>query len=138
MKVICTRRYPTKEQNLILGNNENNETPYALTIGQEYVVLGVSFQLVTRINKGVIFMLRDDFSRCAFVPACLLEVSDPRLSQYWRAQKIRDFDMFLAPEEFFIEYLIDDLSEGVAESKRIFDHVCTLLEREALQNSSSC
>ncbi len=130
MKVICRKKYLSEEQNTILGYTKDNRTSFELTVGEEYTVLGISFQTMSPLNKGTILLLRDDIGRCAFIPVCLVDVSNAIPSIYWRAKKKDDFSLSFWPEEFFAEYFHDDLSDGIPEIKEVFDRVCQTMERE--------
>ena len=130
MKVICRQRCPSKEQNVILGYDERNAVGFELTVGLEYTVLGINFHSVSPINKGVIFLLRDDIGRCAFVPMCLLDISNAHPSKFWIAEKSNESNLLLWPEEFFSEYFHDDLSDGVPAVVETFERVCQLLDNE--------
>lgn len=130
MRVICRKRRPSEEQNVALGYNKTNTTDYELTIGTEYTVLGLSFHATTHLNQGVVFLLRDDIGRCAFVPICLLDISNAVPSRYWRAQKKGGFDLCLWPEEFFTDYFHDDLSNSVTKVVEVFNRVCQQLNLE--------
>jgi hypothetical protein len=134
MKVVCTSRHPTKEQNIVLGYPNGESVGYEISVGKEYVVLGISFQLSSPMNKGVTFLLRDNFDRCAFVPACLLDITDPRPSLFWVATRHDDFDLSLWPREFHGEYFHDLLSDGEPAETKMFRVVCQALELE----SSTC
>lgn len=129
MKIICRQRYPTDEQNIVLGYDKGCTVGYELTVNQQYTVLGINFQNTT-LNRGVIFLLRDDFGRCAFVPICLLDVASPALSKLWIARKFNESDLCLWPEEFFSEYFHDDLTDGVPAAVAIFERVCQALVEE--------
>lgn len=131
MKVICRQKSLSGEQRTALGFSLNQAgVGYELTVGQEYTVLGISFQSQSVWNKGAIALLRDDIGRCASVPMCLLEVSDARLSRYWLASKKGEFDISLWPKEFEEEYFLDDLSDGESSVVQIFDQVSRLLDEE--------
>lgn len=131
MKVICRQNYPSEKQNIALGYDKGCTVGYELTVNQEYTVLGVNFQSTSLLNKGVILLLRDDIGRCGFVPMCLLEVSSPSPSRFWMARKNDEYDLCFWPEEFFLEYFHDDLSEGVTAAVETFERVYQVLNKEA-------
>lgn len=130
MKVICRSKYLSKEQNIKLGYCEDNATGYELSIGQEYIVLGINVQSTGCINNGVTLLLRDDIGRCAFVPICLVEISDAVPSALWRSRKSGEHGLCLWPEEFFQDYFFDDLSNGVREAVMTFDLLIKELNEE--------
>jgi hypothetical protein len=130
MKVICLQSTPTESQTLALGFDEGHRISFELTPGREYVALGLSFQEASKWNKGVIVLLRDDIGRCAFVPICLLKISDAAVSSLWRAKKTEEANLCLWPEEFFAEFFHDDLSDGVPAVQDVFRRVCELIANE--------
>ena len=129
MKVVCKQRCSVERQNISL-DLERDRSEYELTVGRLYTVLGISFQSVSPFNRGTAFLLRDDIGRCAFVPICMLEISNATSSKYWAVRAINEFDCCLWPEEFFPEYFHDDLSDGVPEVVAVFDGVCRRLDLE--------
>jgi hypothetical protein len=130
MKVICQQNVLSSEQKAKLGYADKAAIRFELAIGSEYPVLGINFQSTAVLNHGVVVLLRDDIGRCAFVPICLLRISDPRVSKAWIAKKTNDFDVCLWPREFFAEYFHDDLSEGDKDTVQVFERVCRELDRE--------
>lgn len=130
MKVICKSRVLSKAENIALGYSANCATGYELTVGKEYLVLGMNFQAASLINKGVILLLKDDIGRCAFVPLFLLELSDSNLSHLWVARTFNESDFCLWPKEFFTNYFFDDLSDGDPSAMATFKRVCEELHEE--------
>lgn len=131
MKVICKQNSCTENQNIKYGYKADSSYRFNLTIGKEYTVLGINSLSTSRINTGCTFLLRDDIDMCAFVPICLLEISNPSPSKFWVASIENEFDFSLGPPEFDIDCLIDRASDYVPEAVAIFDKICRILEEEA-------
>lgn len=105
---------------------------YQLKIGGIYLVLGITFCLPEEPHGGgVLYEVLNDFGDVRGIPACLFEIEDSRCSKYWIARKIESGALLLWPEEFFVKFFHDDLSEGVPEVKRTFDLVVGKMRAEA-------
>lgn len=98
---------------------------FQLSIGSNYLVLGVSFG-----SYGVLLQIVDDYGKCIFVPICIFDVIDPRPSKYWKFKKTSDSDLLLWPSEFFVDYFHDDLSDGDGRVISIFKRVVNDIENE--------
>jgi hypothetical protein len=129
MKVVCKDNTLSGEEKLARGFETQGTMRYDLTVGKEYLVLGINF-LQARWNNGVSFLLRDDFGRCAFVPLALTEVADPRASAFWRARTRNDGSLSLWPEEFFSDYFHDELSNGDQKAAEAFKRAYRQLDEE--------
>lgn len=130
MKVICERDSLSLEEKVLLGYNKELEIRYPLTVGMEYTVLGINFQSDILFNKGTVILLRDDIGGCAFVPLCLLGITEPGISKYWLVEKKGAHDLLMWPKEFYLDYFHDDLSDGVASVRQLFDTICQVLDAE--------
>lgn len=104
---------------------------YQISIGKEYTVLGVTFLARSPVYGSMtILMVQDDAGRCIDVPSPLMEIVDPRPSQYWRARGFDDASFMLWPEEFYEDFFYDNLSEGVPEVVRTYKQVVRRLDAE--------
>jgi hypothetical protein len=111
-----------------------SQARYQLTIGKSYVVYAVEF-VPNSVTDFTLYRLVDDGNRLLPVPACLLELVDPRVSKYWRATyDPKSFGLKFEPQEF-----IDDpcLSEAILdrepEAWTVFRGIRTRMEAEGLQ-----
>ena len=104
---------------------------YQITVGKEYVVLGVSFLVGSEVYGNCsLFGIRDDAGRFVSMPTVLFDLSDPRPSRFWLARRSGKADLMLFPEEFYREYFHDDLSERDIETVAVFNGVMARLEAE--------
>ena len=122
---------PTETQALALGFDKGQRINFELTPGREYAVLGLNFRGSSGWNKGVVVLLRDDVGRCAFVPICLLKISNAIVPSLWRAKITEETNLCLWPEEFFADFFHDDLSDGVPAVQDVFRRVCEAIEDES-------
>ncbi len=131
MKVKCILEYPTDQQIERLGDFYGKQA-FGVTIGKEYVVLGVAFHInLPGFGTGVQIQFHDDDGNLAFAPLFLFEIIDGRPSRYWVAQFYEDGRFKIQPLSFYKEYYHDDLSEGREEVVEDFNRVRKLLEAES-------
>jgi hypothetical protein len=132
MTVTCKARSLPIELRQQLGINDSFATEYMLTIGKEYLVLGLSVHVASVVFGGSpVLQLVDDAGRLEMVPTPLLEIKDARPSGFWRARQREDFGLALWPEEFYSDYFHDDLSDGAPEAKDALAAVIRKLQKEA-------
>ena len=127
MKIKCLSNQLNNEQVLKLG-----KTPKwfsTITPNNEYTVLGVYFSNESVFMKGITFEICSDVQMIETVPACLFEIIDSRVSQFWHAKQ-SDNSFLLWPKEFYQEFFHDDLTDGVPEVVETFKKVVYLMERE--------
>ncbi|MEW9899033.1 hypothetical protein ABWL39_10425 [Chitinivorax sp. PXF-14] len=128
MRVSCVATTLSVEQKRVLGVGISENPLFQLTIGSAYVVLGLAYQV--GYYAGPILQVRDDFGKCVFAPLCLFDIVDSRPSKYWVAKRLGDFELALWPEEFFVEYFHDDLSNREPAAVKVFHGVIDKLENE--------
>jgi hypothetical protein len=85
---------------------------YQFTIGKVYLVYSISF-VPDSVTDFTLFGLIDDFNRLLPVPACLLEIVDPRVSKYWRS--------IYHPELFALSFEPQEFIDDPSLSERILD-----------------
>jgi hypothetical protein len=92
MKVCCISDYVTPEQRSALGRGEyQGMLAQGLTIGREYLVLGLSFIAdADRFQIGAYALIQPDVGAIESYELCLFEITDPRPSRYWRVQARHD------------------------------------------------
>jgi hypothetical protein len=123
MRARCIADKLSTEQKLILGVPEAQNPCYQITVGRVYTVLGISYQTQSKYCNGTMLEIQEDEKAyCISIPLCLFEVVDRRISKYWIAVQ-RHFDMTLWPEEFYTDFFHDDLTEGIKETKAIYEMV---------------
>jgi hypothetical protein len=104
---------------------------YQVTVGKEYVVLGISFLVASEVYGNCpLFGICDDAGRLVSMPTVLFELVDPRPSRFWLAKRGGKSDLLLWPEEFYREYFHDDLSERDPATVAAFSGVVARLESE--------
>lgn len=129
MKVRCIARSLSADQQAILRTTTVIE--YQLVVGASYLVLGLTMMNDGEPHGGgVHYQILNDFGAIRSIPSLLFEIEDARCSSFWRAQAYQDGSLLLWPEEFFIKYFHDDLSEGVQEIVTIFNEVVNRLGSE--------
>jgi hypothetical protein len=138
MKVRCISTYPNEEQLRRLGPHFNRRQTFGVSVGTEYLVLGIAVILESSsYGTGFYVNIQEDNGHFVHVPLCLCEITDGRLSKHWRAKVWEDGEVTLWPPSFYREYYVDDLSEGVSDVVADFRRVRRLLEAEAAQQETS-
>jgi len=133
MKVKCTDIQLNDKQKKSLGIPKTVRPKFQLTVGKIYTVLGITFHIQSHFyGSGVTVEICDDPGRCATVPLCLFEITDQRPSSFWRIRRSIEYECgcTIWPDEFYIDYFHDDLSEGSAEVVSIFKGLVKKLEDE--------
>jgi hypothetical protein len=127
MKVKCISRLPTEEQAVKLGEHyRHGKQDFHLQIGKEYIVYGIS------ILRGIAWIeLASDTGYLYSVPLFLFEITDERVSKYWKVRMDKDGDLMLWPSSFYIKFYHDDLAEGVPEIVEDFNKIQSLIKTEA-------
>jgi hypothetical protein len=104
---------------------------YQLTVGKDYLVLGLSFLVNSAIyGSSSLLEVCDDAGRCISIPTMLFEVVDPRPSRFWLAKRVGETDFIFWPEEFYQEYFHDRLSDRQPEAVATFSDVLNRLDAE--------
>src|SRR5882724_4361444 len=135
MKVRCISTYPNEEQMMKIGLYPGQS--FGVTIGKEYLVVGLSFQLNSGIfGTGLCVNVVDDGNYFVTIPLCLFEVLDARASRHWRIHTWEDGNITLWPESFYAPYYVDDHNEDFPEVRADFKKVYSQLEAEAAEPSS--
>ena len=128
----CISQLLTEEIRTRIGASEHLRTVYQLTVGQTYVVLGITLLVRSAIlGSTPVLTVEDDFGRCAEAPACLFEIIEGRPSVYWRARQFETLTLTLWPEEFYAEYFHDRLSDYAPGAVEVFKRVVDQLTIEA-------
>ena len=131
MKVKCILTYPDDPQIERLGDF-NRRQAFGVTLGKEYVVLGIAFHLkLPGFGTGVQIQFYNDANSIGFAPLFLFEITDGRPSKYWEARFYENGSFEFQPSSFYKKYYHDDLSEGVDEVVEDFNRVRALLEAES-------
>lgn len=106
-----------------------------ITIGKEYVVLGLCYIPSSLYWAGKpAISIKDDDGDLSFVPIFLFEIIDPRPSKFWQIRYNDDGSLEMYPEAFYRNFFHDDLSEGVPEIKADFIKICEKLEKEQAES----
>jgi hypothetical protein len=131
MRVKCKNRELTEEQRALLKAPSRFRPTHALTVGKEYLVLGiVSIIDSPQYGNTALFEIVNDDGQFVLFPAMLFEVTDARCSSYWRAAVSGDGSVTLRPEELYREFFHDDLSEGDPATRQVFQAMVAKLEAE--------
>ncbi len=126
MKIQCVTMLPNEQQTALLSPYyQPGKQQFALTVGQEYVALGLT------ILQGIPWVeLASDSKFLYSAPLFLFKIINGRISRYWEMRCHGNNNLTLWPPSFYQEYYHDDLLEGVAEIVADFNAVCALLESE--------
>jgi len=114
MKVRCESLHLTEEQRMKLGVSiPLVDYAYALTVGQEYLVLGLSFQADPKhVETGAYVYVPLGDKGVGTCALGLFAITDPRVSRYWQIRTSR-FDQMtivdlLPPPLFAMLNIADD------------------------------
>ena len=129
MKVKCIKNYLTDEQKQMISMPMSQHPVYRIKPEAEYTVLGLTFMINNPYQNGISVEIKDDTDYLTFPPLCLFKIVDPRPSSYWKADALKD-DFSLWPEEFYMDYFHDQLSNGVPEYVEAFNRAVARLENE--------
>jgi hypothetical protein len=136
MTVTCKADSLSAEDRQALGIGDMFASKYMLTVGKSYTVLGLSQHVGSVVfGSAPTVELVDDGGRLVSVPAPLFRIGDGRPSRFWRVRQLEAFGLALWPEEFYTEFFHDDLSEGVPEVRRLFEHVVRKIDEESLSQA---
>jgi hypothetical protein len=131
MRVKCLAERLTGDQRIATQASNLFNPTYQITVGQSYIVLGINLFINSSVfGKCCLYMIQDDAGRCVPVPSVLVEIIDWRVSSFWRAKQLDQFDLTLWPEELYQEFFHDDLSEGNFATRQLFQAVVAKLESE--------
>jgi hypothetical protein len=133
MIVKCVSQYPTEDQLDYLGPKFFKNQAFHITIGKEYIVLGLSVSVEPDPSgRGVAVEIVTDYGHLGGTPLCLFQIVDGTASRYWEVKVREDGIVTLWPTSFYREYFHDDLSESVPDVVEEFQRVRDLIEAEAI------
>jgi hypothetical protein len=131
MKVQCKGRELTEEQRSFFRVPSLFRPNYQVSIGKEYLVIGISFGVNNpHHGNSALFEIVNDDGHLVLHPAALFDITDARCSSFWRAKAHGDGMVTLRPEELYLEYFHDDLSEKEPETRRVFQLLLSRMEGE--------
>lgn|SRR6266481_1100581 len=131
MKTKCISRELTEEQRLFFKVPPLFRTVHQITIGREYLVLGILFVVNSPVyGNTALFEIVDDGGLCLSVPAALFEIVDGRCSSFWETRFYKNGDITMWPSEFYEPYFHDDLSDGDPKTRTVFDSVIAKMRCE--------
>jgi len=114
MKVRCNALKVSIDQLYVLGKNAEAKNHFAISIGKDYVVFGLTFSY-NNMEIGCFVQILSDNEHLVHVPVILFDIVDSRLSSYWEIKTFPDGDITLWPSSFYREYYHDDLTEDVKD-----------------------
>jgi len=131
MRVKCVAIYPTEELIETLGPGFYRKQIFPLTIGNEYIVLGIEFAINSRLyGTTTLVEIKSDVGHLISVPIGLFEIIDGKVSRYWEARSWGDNTVTLWPPSFYREYYHDKLSERMPDIVEDFNRVYIQLASE--------
>ena len=129
MKIRCVTNSLSRKQLNELGYNGDNPQWNNITVGEEYLVLGMSCQYKGIIGPG--FMFLDDDGKYDSGSYCLFEIADGRPSKYWVLEDNPGYGCILWHPDFGKNYhFVEDLYDGEPEAVEIFNRVVKQLQEE--------
>ena len=131
MKAKCISRELTEEQRLLFKVPALFRSIYQISIGREYLVLGIWFA-ISSPAYGTLALLEivNDAGRYRSIPAALFEIVDSRCSSLWEARFHESGAVTMWPSEFYRTYFHDDLSNGDPQARKIFESVLAKMKSE--------
>jgi hypothetical protein len=131
MKVKCIRDYPSEDQLRLLGGKFFRSQRFPVTVGQIYLVLGLSFLSKEGAwGSGLVFEIAADDGEPASVPECLFQIEDPRISHHWELNLGNQEAVRLWPPSFYRAFYHEDLAEGSREVREDYKRVLSLMLSE--------
>src|SRR5438874_13551930 len=111
MRGVCISTQLTEKQRIDAGVNVTMNSNYNMTVGREYLVIGLSFIKGSDVyGTTVLFEVEDDSGLCISTPAVLFKITEATPSRWWKAREEED-GFRLWPEEMYGEYFHEDVSE---------------------------
>ena len=131
MRVKCLKRELTEEQRLLFKVPPLLNSKHQISIGEEYIVLGISFEVNSLVyGNAALLEIADDAGRCRSIPAALFEIVDGRCSSFWEARFYEDGAVAMWPTEFYETYFHDKLSDHDSETRKAFESVLAKMKAE--------
>lgn len=148
MRIKCVSLYLNEEQieelDIQLHPREQSIYGSYLTIGKEYLVFGLQFQVdPNKHDTGPKVTITPDIGYVVSFPLGLFQITDPRVSRYWEARSLSVATIGFYPSSFYREsdrnypptwygesYLNDLIEEGEPGTIEDFERGCALLESE--------
>ena len=130
MRVRCSGEYPSEELLELLGPDFHRKQAFAISIGNEYLVLGMLFATGEPFGIGPWIQFKEDEGRFGQAPLSLFEIIDPRVSRFWEAVDWKNGVVGLGPPSFDRDFYMEDFMEGVPEIVEDFERVCRLMDSE--------
>ena len=138
MKVKCVAEYPAADHLGELGPNFYAKQRFAVTVGEEYLVLGLLFTRTRPFGIGVWVEFEDDMHQYHHAPLRMFDVVDPPASRYWEIRAIENGNVALLPPALMSrEFLMEDFYEGVPEVVEGFHELVQQLAMEFSDPSES-
>jgi hypothetical protein len=114
------------------GVPANDPRDYSITGGRKYLVLGITFvSNPVHAAASILYQVLNDHGGVSHVPADLFSIENGQCSAFWAVRQLEDGSMLVWPQEFFVEFFHDDLSEGVRSAVDVLRSVVGKLAREA-------
>ncbi len=132
MIIKCLYEYPSEEHIARLGPSFHRSQAFGLTVGREYVVVGLYSYIDSSLyGTGLYVEYVDDDGTLLQSPILLFEIVDARLSQFWQMRVWEDGSFTARPPSLECEYYHDRLSDGLVAYVHDFEKVYAMLTYEA-------
>lgn len=132
MKVQCVVDRPDAEATEALVSAKMyvpGRMTYGVKIGREYLVYGL--HLWRSIPFVYVLTSTEVTIHLTNVPLSLFEVTDERVSRFWKVRHWPDGDVTLWPTSLYQDYYIEDLFDGKEVIVQDFQRLRRVLEAEA-------
>ncbi|MEY2536435.1 MAG: hypothetical protein QOG67_175 [Verrucomicrobiota bacterium] len=131
MRVKCVSTILTVEQRETARANPLFNTDFDLTKDKQYLVFGIQFLTNSKIYGCVVlFEIEDDGGHLLSIPAALFQVTDARVSSFWKGRNLEDGGFRLWPAELNRDYFHDDFSNRREDAVLSFRELKSALEKE--------
>ena len=130
MIVRCiSNRDPLSSENTIPQN------PIDITIGKEYIVLGICLQPTKGDNYQLYYIVNNDSDNVTRVAASRFALVDSGVSVSWRVGFGQNGEFLVQPPEFYEQYFLDDASNAGSDDQVALSGLIDRLEDEARKSN---
>ena len=122
MKIKCISVKLNEDQLFVLGKYSSAKNHFSISLGEEYVVFGLTFEF-NEFGNGCFVQILSNNNHLVHVPITLFDIIDERMSKYWELKKFPGGNIAIWPPTLYKEFYHDDLSEDVPEVVEDFKRI---------------
>ena len=131
MRIRCIRTEFSEAEKERFGIANIAPNSFRLTVGTEYLVLGLSFMDKSSVlGEGLCVDISGNGVYITPAPLRFFEITDPRSSRHWILSQNQAGIFCLWPQSFFQPFYHDLLSDGDASVSEDFRHTVAVLATE--------